>query len=235
MLDVANIEHDFRKCTECELSLPLECFRHQGGKRPRYRSKCKECESAAFKERYRSNGDSWSTRTPEARQAERAKAAEKAGRDYRSLGPLDDRGQAWIEKHLDYDGEDCLIYPGGRKDGYGPSRYVCERAHGPAPTPQHEAAHSCGNGRFGCVHPKHLSWKTPKDNASDSLMHGTAGRKLALFDVILIRHLFECSDPAWTLETLAREFGISRSHCQDIVKRKAWNYEWREEDGTPLS
>jgi hypothetical protein len=101
MLDTANIEHDFRKCTECGFTLPTECFRFQNGKRPRYRSKCKECEGAAFKDRFKASGSKWGSRTPEARQAERAKAAEKAGRYYRSLGPIEERAQAKAVKEAE--------------------------------------------------------------------------------------------------------------------------------------
>lgn len=54
------------------------------------------------------------------------------------------------------------------------SRVMCELAHGPAPTPEHHAAHSCGKGHEGCVNPNHLSWKTQAENEADKKIHGTA-------------------------------------------------------------
>ncbi|WP_292637037.1 hypothetical protein [Mesorhizobium sp.] len=47
------------------------------------------------------------------------------------------------------------------------SRLVCEEVHGPPPSPDHEAAHSCDNGDLGCATKRHLSWKTPKENTAD--------------------------------------------------------------------
>lgn len=90
---------------------------------------------------------------------------------------------------LPYAGDDCLIWPYSRNaSGYGTmfaaggettivSRTVCEMAHGLAPTPIHQAAHSCGKGHEGCISPRHLSWKTPTENSADKVMHGTNTRK----------------------------------------------------------
>lgn len=56
------------------------------------------------------------------------------------------------------------------------SRYVCERVNGKPPTPEHDAAHSCGRGDHGCISPLHLSWKTRSENESDKIDHGTIVR-----------------------------------------------------------
>jgi len=88
---------------------------------------------------------------------------------------------------LRYDRDECLPWPFARDDsGYGKikdgnqirkvSRIVCEKTHGPPPTPDHEAAHSCGKGHEGCAAPRHLSWKTPAENQADRITHGTDGR-----------------------------------------------------------
>lgn len=83
--------------------------------------------------------------------------------------------------------DDCLIWPftrGGR--GYAQmwvdghlqivSRLICREVHGDPPTPEHQAAHSCGRGDHGCVTKGHLSWKTVADNHADTLIHGTRTR-----------------------------------------------------------
>ena len=91
---------------------------------------------------------------------------------------------AWIFEHLSFSGDECLIWPFRRGEtGYGRvrwegkqrnvSRIVCGLVNGEPPSPEHQAAHSCGNGRGGCANPKHLTWKTPQENQADRLVHGT--------------------------------------------------------------
>jgi len=84
---------------------------------------------------------------------------------------------------LSYEGNECLIWPFARNaKGYGimrggiVSRIVCERANGPPPTPEHQAAHSCGKGHEACCTKRHLSWKTQTENNADKLIHGTSRR-----------------------------------------------------------
>lgn len=96
---------------------------------------------------------------------------------------------AWIRQHLDYEGEECLFWPFGKDDkGYGilsvghgkvrkAHRVMCSLVNGDPPTPEHHAAHSCGKGHLGCIHPKHLSWKTPEENQQDAILHGTVRKK----------------------------------------------------------
>lgn len=91
------------------------------------------------------------------------------------------------EVAMHHAGEECLTWPFGKDgDGYGmvrvdgktvaAHRYICELVHGPPPTPEHQAAHTCGNGHEGCVSPVHLLWKTPAENQADRLVHGTHNR-----------------------------------------------------------
>lgn len=91
----------------------------------------------------------------------------------------------WLDSQVAYDGPDCLKWPFGcDSHGYGQVAYagkvrrahrvMCELVNGPPPTPDHEAAHSCGRGANGCVNPKHLSWKTRSENHLDRRGHGTA-------------------------------------------------------------
>ena len=49
------------------------------------------------------------------------------------------------------------------------TRIVCEEAHGPPPSPRHNALHDTANGCVGslCVNPDHLRWGTQKENMAD--------------------------------------------------------------------
>lgn len=106
--------------------------------------------------------------------------------------PAYNRGQSrnlqWLKDHVDFDGPECLIWPFGRRwNGYGqvginrkigyPHRYMCELVNGPPPTLKHVAAHSCHNGHSGCVHPRHLSWITPRENLLQRREAGTLTEK----------------------------------------------------------
>jgi hypothetical protein len=93
---------------------------------------------------------------------------------------------AWLEAHVGYQGEECLRWPFAWDPRIGRGRcyfrgrmwwahrVMCVLAKGEPPTPKHEAAHECGKGHEGCVNPKHLSWKTRRENALDMRKHGTA-------------------------------------------------------------
>ena len=145
-------------------------------------------------------------------------------------GPL-----AFLENTVfSFDGDECLPWPyaTGSK-GYGlikhdgkmrrVSRVVCEREHGPPPTPKHEAAHSCGKGHEGCCNRKHLEWKTPAENQADRLVHGTDSRgerngraKLTKAQVLEIRASTKLQ------HELAAEYGIAGSAVHQIKLRKTW-------------
>lgn len=94
--------------------------------------------------------------------------------------------EQFIGAALSSDIDGCILWPFAvrKSSGYGahntPSpakksvdahRYVCEMAHGVAPTERHQAAHECGNKL--CVNPKHLSWSLPVENMADAIRHGT--------------------------------------------------------------
>lgn len=128
----------------------------------------------------------------------------------------------WLVAHVGYAGEGCLIWPFSAVDGYGEfghrrkmhyaHRYMCELVHGPAPSPQHMAAHTCGNGNKGCVHPQHVQWKTWSENAYDRTAHGTQANgkrgKLTLEQAERIRALRGQKTQA----EIAEMFGITRSN-----------------------
>lgn len=139
---------------------------------------------------------------------------------------------------LPYTGQECLVWPYARiTAGYGElvvggrprhvHRLVCEHAHGPAPTPKHQAAHSCGKGHEGCCAKGHLSWKTRTGNKADELTHGTRNRgarngqaKLIASDVIEIRAMAG----SMLQRDLARKFGVSESLIGLIQNRKRWDW-----------
>lgn len=132
--------------------------------------------------------------------------------------------------------EDCLIWPFPfprnarphmNRDGrtVSVSRFVCELIYGPAPSPTHQAAHSCGKGDKGCVNPKHLRWATPRENCADMLDHGTRlcgelhpSAKLSEADVLAIRKF----KGKMTRPAIARMFGVSRAAIDRIFSGRAW-------------
>lgn len=139
----------------------------------------------------------------------------------------------WLQDHINYAGMDCLIWPFALSSGYGVlkqdrqdlkvHRVVCEHHHGPPPTPEHEAAHSCGNGHLGCVTPRHLRWATVTENRADAKEHGTwphgesqGHAKLTREDVLQIR------SAKGTLKSIGERFGVSFSAVHVIKKRKSW-------------
>lgn len=142
--------------------------------------------------------------------------------------------QFYNEVVRSYDGDECLIWPYGKdrrgyaqtnlkdKRGY-VSRLVCEEEYGPPPSPEHQAAHSCGNGHLGCVAKRHLRWATPVENSADKLLHGThqfgernAQAKLSAQDVLEIRQSSE------TGRALAKRFGVQPSCVSRIRTGKRW-------------
>lgn len=150
----------------------------------------------------------------------------------------------WIREHANYAGDDCLIWPFNRVRGYGlfgylgkrhyAHRFMCELVNGSAPTPKHQASHTCGKGHEGCANPRHLVWKTPSENSFDRRRHGTAacnpnGQKGRLTpaqrDEIRARRGQETQD------TTAERYGISRRHVRAIQKGDTWhayNQKYRE-------
>lgn len=142
------------------------------------------------------------------------------------------------EVALKYEGDECIQWPfgaGGRGRGYGRMhtpdgpisvhRALCEAAHGPPPTPEHEAAHSCGNGHLRCVTKRHLSWKTPKENAADRLIHGThsAGEKNgnARLTEAQVREILAIRGTT-TQASIARRYGVTPQTIHEIYKGKTW-------------
>lgn len=143
----------------------------------------------------------------------------------------------WLLAHVGYQGDDCLPWPFcvEKKSGRGllgvngvswwAHRLMCKLAHGEPPTPKHKAAHDCGKGHEGCVNPKHLQWKTQKENLADCVIHGTQGRhsygpvgKLTLDQVQKIREL----EPTHTMGQMAAMFNVAEGTINDIWRGRTW-------------
>lgn len=147
--------------------------------------------------------------------------------------------QAWLLAHVSHEGDDCLKWPFGCRDnGYGQivfdgvhtsaHRKMCELRHGPAPSSIHEAAHSCGKGHLGCVHPEHLSWKTPTENQADKLIHGTHNRGERSGTAILrehqVRHVRRLLEKGARQSDVARQFGVTVGCIKGIALGKTWGW-----------
>lgn len=136
--------------------------------------------------------------------------------------------EQWIEAHVTHDSDECLIWPYWRdKHGYGQTRKMCEAANGPPPMAEMQAAHICGKGHEGCIHPKHLKWATRAETQSAMVTRGNSlrGRKnpnarLSEDDVRKIRRLAKDI----TRQEIADLFGIARSTVSRVIQRKTWGW-----------
>lgn len=149
------------------------------------------------------------------------------------------RKRKWLEANAAYGGEDCLKWPfSASSHGRGTvtvdgktmpaPRYMCILANGEPPTSKHHAAHTCGKGHEGCVNPKHLVWKTPKENEADKMKHGTLRRGTAVNTNKLNENDVRCIRELLTFGTsgveIAKMYGITPAMVSRIKKRQAWDW-----------
>lgn len=146
------------------------------------------------------------------------------------------KGYDWLLAHVNHQGEDCLKWPfgGESKSGRGALKFsgargwahriMCTLAHGEPPTPEHTAAHECGKGHDGCVNPRHLKWKTQKENNADCAKHGTSPKhhdgnrgRLTADQVAQIRG----SRGVKTQRELAALFEVSEGAINDIWRGRS--------------
>lgn len=142
----------------------------------------------------------------------------------------------WINDHLGLADGDCLIWPFGlSSNGYGSvriggkvhnaSRYICEQVNGAPPSDRHEAAHSCGMGHAGCVHPRHLYWGTSTENHADMIGHGTVVRGVDAHNALLnedaVRTIRRLQGTV-SRQHLADRFGVSVATITAVILRKNW-------------
>lgn len=144
----------------------------------------------------------------------------------------------WIQDHIRYSGDECLIWPFNRtyfgypsigdRGAFGTNRahrVMCELFHGPAPEERRDAAHSCGV-RL-CMNPRHLRWASRSENEKDKIIHGKSNRganhgmsKLTEDDIRTIRALGE----QVSTSALAERFFVSRRHIRDVLKKRTWRW-----------
>ncbi len=133
--------------------------------------------------------------------------------------------------------DDCVEWPySGNMQGYGKvwmagklrhtHSIACTYAHGPAPTPHHEVAHSCGNRR--CMNYRHLRWATHQENLAEMVAAGRSTRgernpsaKLTDQAVRSIRARRSAGERA---SDLAAEFGVQPRAITDICRGKTWQH-----------
>lgn len=157
----------------------------------------------------------------------------------RTNGPSN-RKLEWLKQIEETD--DCIIWPFALlAEGYGyvnlnGRQRTAHRASllihvGDPPASDMDAAHGPCHNR-ACVNPRHLSWKTRKENIHDRFRDGTlrAGKlrilkdpedphspaKLTAAEVAAIR-----SSPLNQSE-LARQYGVKQNTVCDIINRKTW-------------
>lgn len=146
----------------------------------------------------------------------------------------------WVCDHANWeDDNECLIYPKFNEgstafptitlDGEKmvATRYMCFLKHGPSPTPEHQAAHSCGKAHLGCINPNHLRWATRKENEADKIIHGTLhvgeARPNAVLNedkVRLIRDLYTHMPAAH----IAKHLGVKYMTIVAVVKGRTWRH-----------
>ena len=160
------------------------------------------------------------------------------------LGGSTDRGARinWIFKNKDFAGDACIVWPFAiAESGYpacvswnggqtGAHRVMCEMRNGKPSTSDHQAAHSCGKGKNGCINPNHLRWATAKENHADSIIHGThpgliakgerhGNAKLDEQAVIDVRRRATAGE---SQASIARDLQMSSSLISRLVNRKIW-------------
>ena len=153
--------------------------------------------------------------------------------------PRESQPYNWLVEHAHHhDDEACLFWPFARSAGGRPSinisgktriahREMCRLAHGEPPTPDYQAAHSCGRGDDGCLNPNHLRWATAAENEADKLLHGTSNRgerhgmvKLTEDEVRTVRAL----KGKMSQRAAAKALGYTRGVVCDIWTGRTWGW-----------
>jgi hypothetical protein len=119
-----------------------------------------------------------------------------------------------------------LIRVNGKKKHLRVSRLVCFAFHG-EPAQGHEVGHLDGD--LGNNKASNLAWVSKAENARHQIMHGRHAMSQGLpenhpnirLPAKAVREIRERSAAGESGRSLARDLGISRSHCARIINRTA--------------
>lgn len=143
-------------------------------------------------------------------------------------------GLEFLLAHVDHMGSDCVEWPYSKSGGgYGQTYYngnvqqthrlMCKLAHGEPPKSDLQAAHRCGN--HGCINPRHLRWRTCKQNIDEKKDHGRealgearSSAKLKEFEVVEIIKL----NGVVPATHLAKKYGVNPVTIRAIQTGKTW-------------
>lgn len=143
------------------------------------------------------------------------------------------RAFEWLCQHVSYDEKKCLFWPfskcrgraglvGYCGKGFKPVRLMCLLAHGAPPSDRHKAAHTCGRGNKGCIHPKHLAWKTASECRYDEFREGRRiaygkGGKITASEAAEIRALGGTKSAS----EIGKMYGLTDQSIGDILRGTA--------------
>jgi hypothetical protein len=148
------------------------------------------------------------------------------------------RAFEWLCKHVSYDEKKCLFWPFSKDAGhpgllgycgkvFRPVRLMCLLAHGAPPSGQHQACQTCGRGNKGCIHPRHLAWKTQSEARRDEIRRGQRktygkGGKITPAEAAEIRSLRD----TMRASEIAKMYGLSAHQIGLILRGKAHVRPW---------
>jgi hypothetical protein len=147
--------------------------------------------------------------------------------------------RAFFKEAIKYQGDECVFWPFAcDRDGYATinrdrkkervCRLICVKLYDNPPANQPFAAHSCGNGQFGCITPAHLRWASPQENSEDMVHHGNSQRGEKSMHHKLIEpevlEIFRRSRAGENQQRLADEFGVHQASISRINLGKSWGW-----------
>jgi HNH endonuclease len=131
----------------------------------------------------------------------------------------------WLQRTMRCRTDDCLVWPYASLNGYGkvwhPAQrrvvsvhvVACEFVNGSRPEDM-EAAHGPCHNRL-CFNPRHLSWKTRRDNKLDRHRDGTGWRLTA----DQVREIRSSSLP---VREIQQAYGLGQAHVYRIRNGQTW-------------
>lgn len=145
-------------------------------------------------------------------------------------------GLSFLMARLSYSGRDCVEWPYSKSGlGYGQTFYqgqvrqthrlMCFLAHGEPPTPKHHAAHRCGN--YACINPRHIRWRTPRQNIAEKKRHGREAfgeaRPSAKLNDSKVREIIALEGQV-PCARVAAKFAVASPTIKAIWDNKTWRH-----------